>query len=336
MRSILDFTRRHTAANVPPPPLYKNLRLMLWAGDGEHNGLSDVERLPNYDVYLCLGFEGPRFDKNIDSLRESQKICIVNIHDKEQMARFQGVFAGSFALIDADYKGNTPALPLTAYAALLAPGGHAYNTEGINGLRMAEEDLLNTLEIFAPILPPEVKQRRQWSSLILEVAKGAEITPGEAVASPDLKNPIHSYILENHRRFVQWQTERNKAWPLCAHSLEEQWMALEDRVLSWGILDDSSVLNVIRPHLPAFSDHLEQKIRTLMLQKGMDRHDYLTECEKIGGDPVALVRLKQRVLKWLLREVPTTLSAQIGYYRDVRLWAGPVSFGLRYLKSPAA
>jgi hypothetical protein len=201
---------------------------------------------------------------------------------------------------------------------------------------MAEEDLLNTLEIFAPILPPELKQRRQWSPLILEVAKGAEITPGEAVASPDLKNPIHSYILENHRRFVQWQTERNKAWPLCAHSLEEQWMALEDRVLSWGILDDSSVLNVIRPHLPAFSDHLEQKIRTLMLQKHMDRHDYLTECEKIGGDPVALVRLKQRVLKWLLREVPATLSVKIGYYRDARLPAGPVSFGLSYLKSPVA
>lgn len=335
MPSILDFTRRHTAAHVPPPP-HPNLRLMLWAGDGEYEGVSDVERLANYDVYLCLGFEGPRFDKNVESLTESQKICILNIHDKEQMGRFQEVFAGSFALIDADYRGNTPALPLTEYATLLAPGGHAYNTEGINGLRMREEDLLNTLEIFAPVLSPELKQRRQWSSLILEVAKGAEITPGEAVASPDLKNPIHSHILENHRRFVQWQSERNKAWPLCANSLEKQWASLADRVLTWGIIDDSSVLDVIRPHLLKFSDYLEQRIRTLMLEKVIDRHDYLTECEKIGGELVVQVHFKQRVLKWLLREVPATLSARIGYYRDVRLPAGPVSFGLWYLKSPEA
>ena len=335
MRSILDFTRRHTAAHVQPPP-HPNLRLMLWAGDGESEGLSDVERLRNYDIYLCLGFEGPRFDKNIDSLVESQKICILNIHDKEQMARFQGVFAGSFALIDADYRGNTPALPLTAYAALLAPGGHAYNTEGINGLRMREEDLLNTLEIFAPILSPELKQRRQWSNIILEIAKGNEITPGEAWASPDLKDPTFRNIVETQSRFVQWQTERNKAWPLCAPSLEKQWASLEDRVLTWGILDDSSVLEVIRPHLSIFSDYLEEKIRALMLQKRMDRHDYLTESEKIGGDLVVQVRFKQKVLKWLLREVPASLSAQIGYYRDARLPAGPVSFGLSYLKSPEA
>jgi hypothetical protein len=335
MHSILDFTRRHTAANVPPPS-HPNLRLMLWAGDGEFEGLSDIERLPNYDVYLCLGFEGPRFDKNVENLTGSQKICILNIHDKEQMARFQRVFAGSFALINADYRGNTPALPLDVYETLLAPNGRAYNTEGINGLRMREEDLLNTLEIFAPILSPELKQRRQWSALILEVARGADITPGEAVSSPDLKNPIYSEILENHRRFVQWQSERNQAWPLCAQSLEEQWTALADRVLTWGILKDSFVIEVIRPHLPKFSDYLEQRIGAFMLEKGMDRHDYQTECEKTDGEPVSQVRFKQRVLKWLLREVPAGLSAQIGYYADERLPGAPTEFGLSYLKSPVA
>ena len=335
MRSILDFTRRHTAAHVPPP-LYQNLRLMLWAGDGENDGLSDVERLPNYDVYLCLGFEGPRFDKNIEGLTESQKICILNVHQTEQMARFQETYAGSFMLIDADYKGNTPSLPLAVYASLLAPGGHAYNTEGINGLRMPEEDLLNTLEIFAPVLSPELKQRRQWSSLILELAKGSDITPGEAVASPDLKDPIHSYILENHRRFVKWQSERNEAWPLCAYTLEEQWASLADRVLTWGILNESFVLQVIRPHLLTFSNYLSKRIGAIMIEKGMDSSDYLTECQKLGGDPVAQVRLKQRVLKWLLREVPATLSTQIGYYTDTRLPDAPTEFGLSYIKSPAA
>lgn len=335
MHSILDFTRRHTAANVQPP-LHPNLRLMLWAGDGESEGVTDIERLPNYDVYLCLGFEGPRFDKNVDSLTGSQKICILNIHDKEQMARFQRVFAGSFALINADYRGNTPALPLAVYATLLAAGGRAYNTEGINGLRMPEEDLLNTLEIFAPVLSPDLKERRQWSNMIIGMAKGNEITPGEAWASPDLKDPLFRTIVEGQNRFIQWQSERNKAWPLCAQSLEEQWASLGDRVLTWGILNDLSVLEVIRPHLLKFSDYLEQRIRTTMLEKGMDNHDYLTESEKIDGDAVVHVRFKQKVLKWLLREVPASLSVQIGYYADERLPGAPGSFGLWYLKSPEA
>jgi hypothetical protein len=83
-----------------------------------------------------------------------------------------------------------------------------------------------------------------------------------------------------------------------------------------------------------FSDYLEQRIQTLMLEKGMDRHDYLTECEKIDGEAVVAVRFKQKVLKWLLREVPAGLSVKIGYYVDERLPAGPVSFGLWYQHVP--
>jgi hypothetical protein len=79
--------------------------------------------------------------------------------------------------------------------------------------------------------------------------------------------------------------------------LEEQWASLADRVLTWGILNESSVLQVIRPHLLTFSNYLSKRIGTIMIEKGMDSSDYLTECQKIGGDPVAQVRLKQRVLK---------------------------------------
>lgn len=335
MPSILDFTRRHTTPQNLP--FHQNLRLILWAGDGENDGISDVERLPNYDVYVCLGFEGPRFDKNVDRLTDSQTICLLNIHEPNQMARFQKAFAGSFALIDADYRGNTPTLPLTAYAALLAPGGHAYNTEGINGLRMPEEDLLNTLEIFAPILSPALKERRKWSNIIIEMAKGNEITPGEAWASSDLRNPIFRTIVEGQNRFIQWQTERNGAWPLCAETLEGQWVSLSDRVLTWGILHDSRVLEVIGPHLQEFSDHLSRKIDKLMLEKGVDRQDYLTECGKMAdGEAVLAVRLKQRVLKWLVREVPAGLSVKVGYYIDARLPEGPTQFGLWYLRTPEA
>jgi hypothetical protein len=75
MHSILDFTQPHT---ILQNQSRKNLRLILWAGDGEHDGISDVERLPNYDVYLCLGFRGPNFDKNVASLTDSQTFCIID------------------------------------------------------------------------------------------------------------------------------------------------------------------------------------------------------------------------------------------------------------------
>jgi hypothetical protein len=329
MRSILDFTQPHT---ILQNQSRKNLRLILWAGDGEHDGISDVERLPNYDVYLCLGFRGSRFDKNVASLIDSQTICIIDIHDEDQMARFHAAFDGSFAYIDADYKGNTPTLPLSSYARLLVPNGRAFHTEGINGLRMRDEDLLNTLEIFAPVLSPELSVRRLWCSIILEIAKGNEITPWEAWSSPDLKNPIYESIVDRQNRFVQWQSERNGAWPRCADSLEEQWASLATRVLTWTLTSDARTLESIGPHLTTFSDYLSEKIEKLIL----DPRDYLAECEKVVGDCVATVALKQRVLKWLSLEVPPGLTPQIGYYIDMRRPDGPVTFGLWYIRVPGA
>lgn len=333
MPSILDFTRPHT---ILQNQLRKNLRLILWAGDGEHDGISDVERLPNYDVYLCLGFQGPNFDKNVASLVDSQTICMIDIHNEEQMARFHAAFDGSFAYIDADYMGNTPAFPLGCYASLLVPNGRAFHTEGINGLRMPEEDLLNTLEIFAPVLSPELAERRRWSTGILELAKSHSLSPLEVWISPDLKEAFYASLVENHQRFIQWQSERNGAWPRCADSLEEQWASLEDRVLTWTLTNDAPTLDFIRPHLAAFSDYLSKKIEGLMLEKGLNRHDYLLECEQVAGDYVATVALKQQVLKWLLREVPPCLAPQIGYYIDMRLPDAPVTFGLYYVRVPGA
>ena len=48
---------------------YKHgLKLMLWAGDGLHDGICDIERLSNYDVFLCAGYSG-NLDVNITYLK---------------------------------------------------------------------------------------------------------------------------------------------------------------------------------------------------------------------------------------------------------------------------
>ena len=104
------------------------------------------------------------------------------------------------------------------------------------------------------------------------------------------------------------------------------------RVLTWTLTSDAITLESIGPHLTKFSDYLSEKIEKLIL----DPRDYLAECEKVVGDCVGTVALKQKVLKWLSREVPPGLTPQIGYYIDMRRPDGPVTFGLWYLRVPGA
>ncbi len=144
MPYILDFTNPYQLTAELPPKRY-NLRLILWAGDGEHEGVSDVRRLRNYDVYVCLGLQPDKLQRNIIDLTGAQILCMIDMRNQNQLALFRSVFQDCFSAIDADYFGNTPTLPLTVYTPLLGVGGIAYNTEGINGLIMPQDNFLSVL-----------------------------------------------------------------------------------------------------------------------------------------------------------------------------------------------
>jgi hypothetical protein len=317
---------------------------MLWAGDGERDGVTDVERLPNYDVYICLGSPIPQLDRNRSKLSEKQMICLIDVFDRDQMAHFNHVFQNRFVHIDADYMGNTPTLPPQSYSYLLAPGGHAYNTEGINGLIMPEENLLNTLELFVPVLPYVFKQRRIWSGGIIELAKRDGLGPGEVWSSPDLREQTYySNIVANHERFIGWQKQRNPAWPFYADSLEKQWGSLNNDVLCWKLNrpEDKSYYNfqismaelsaAIEPHLSVLSDYLSLKIERLFQKTGCDNSDYLVELAT-KTDPYEAISFRQEVMKWLLSVVPLGLTLKIGYYTDARRKSMLKDFGLYYVK----
>lgn len=323
----------------------RNLRLILWAGDGEHNGISDVKRLPHYDMYLCSAFSGSHLHKNMMDLSESQTICIIDVFDMKQMSKFYELFKGSFELIDADYYGNTPTLTLSSYATLLAPEGQAYHTEGLNGLRMPEENILNILEIFAPILPAELHRRRRWSCEIIKVAKFNMMTPEEAWASPDLKHNYYSKTLELHESFVKWQKKRNKAWPSYANSLEKQWESLDDEVITCEFIKPydtpfydfqvsmEDICSAVAPHLQAYSDYLSNRIESLL----KDRQNELNQCHSEFlklTDIYEGIHMRQKILKWLFCEIPPNLSQKIGYYIDIRRAEQPLVFGLSYRYVP--
>ena len=340
MPYTLDFTNPYQLTSEIPPQRY-NLRLILWAGDGEHDGVTDVRRLNNYDVYVCRGLPPTVLQKNIHDLTDHQILCIMDAKDERQMALFRNMFQGSFSTIDADYFGNTPTLPLKLYTPLLGTGGIAYNTEGINGLIMSQENLLNILEIFAPILNEQAKEMRRWDKMILDLAKRDEMSPGEVWSSPDLKHRWYDYHRESQERFQGWQKERNSAWPWYKPTMEEHCEDLKPYTLCARIHETSmppEIMQEIQPHLPAFQNYLAEKVETLSATNpqiafrrvdGVRDFDFELEgCTNI----YKRIRLYQNALKSISDPIPEGLVGEFGHYVDSRHAEKPIVFGFYYRK----
>ena len=327
MPYILDYTKM----NVHPsqlPPIRTGLRLMLWAGDGEHDGVTDVARLRGYDVFLCLGIQKEMLQRNIDNLFGSQILCIINVREKGQMTEFCREFAGAFSHIDSDYYGNTPSLPISYYNTLLGSGGVARNIVGINGIIMANEDMLNTVELFFPALDEKTKQKRFWDKSVLALGKRDEISPGEVWSSPGLSHHYYDYVREAQDRFITWQKQRNSAWPSYKLTLVEQWESLGADVLASRIS-----LPIGEEHLEQFSAYLTQKIARILeakpmftlVQSAMDEACY-------GKDVMGVIHIQQNVIKDLMTELPSSVSGMITRQIDERRESRPTEFGLSLIR----
>jgi hypothetical protein len=340
MPCILDFTNPYQLTAELPPKRY-NLRLILWAGDGEHDGVTDVRRLRNYDVYVCLGLRADVLKRNMDDLTATQILCMIDMRNQNQLALFRNVFQDCFSVIDADYFGNTPTLPLTVYSPLLGVGGIAYNTEGINGLVMLQDNFLSLLEIFAPVLDERAREMRRWDKMIIDLAKRDDISPGEVWSSADLKHAWYDTHREAQERFQGWQKDRNPGWPWFKPTIEDQCDDLSPRILCAPINENSAapqILNQIRPHLIIFEEYLSQKVQhlsTANLQIAF-RHadgirDFDYELDKMDNT-YKRIRFYQNALKWLTQPIPAGLVGEFGYYADVRQVDQPIVFGLYYRK----
>lgn len=327
MPYILEYNKM----NVHPsqlPPIRSGLRLMLWAGDGEHDGVTDVARLRGYDVFLCMGLQKDILQRNIANLFGSQTLCIINMHEKEQMTEFCREFAGAFSHIDSDYQGNTPTLPMNYYSLLLGSGGMARNIVGINGIIMSNEDMLNTVELFFPVLDEETKQKRFWDKSVIALGKRDEISAGEAWSSPGFSHHYYDYVREAQARFITWQKQRNSAWPSYKPTLVEQWESLGADVLASRIS-----LPIAVEHLEQFSAYLTQKIASILdakpmftlVQSAMDEACY-------GKDVMGVIRIQQNVIKHLMTELPSSLTGMIGRYIDERHESRPTEFGLSLIR----
>jgi hypothetical protein len=318
----------------------KGLRLMLWAGDCKHNDMTDVKRLPNYDVYFCAGWQED-LQENINDLRPDQTICVIDVENETQMALFHYVYDNCFMHIDSDYNGNTPKLPLTDYTSLLMAQGSTRNIEGVSSLIMPYEDMYSVLEIYAPVLPPEIRPMRHWCQAVMDLSRRDELPPEMVWTSPDLNHPYYSYVKEQQRNFEQRQKERYDGWPKTEPTLREHWAKMNAKTLlarhSLYGPQGEKVIAAVTPHISRFEEFLRghcEAVEMLNPRCLLSHHDCQNQYNIIGDDLVRLVSFRQTIIKLLMTKIPYGMTGVIGYYPDDRYPERPARFGLIMKKVP--
>ena len=227
----------YTSGRIAHCSIEGPLRMILWAGDCIHNGITDVERLPGYDIYLCMGFVHG-LQENIEFLSKREKpgyICIINNSSPDEMTAFIKDFMGRFSLIDSDYHGNTPRMLPEYYASLLSADGWAYNIEGINGLIMYRADYMNALETFGPVLNNRLHDERRYIKPMIDLARDNNLQVDMAWTSPDLKETYYNDIRQGQENFstkIKLLNPNHVGARLMGEDkLEEYWSQLSDELM---------------------------------------------------------------------------------------------------------
>ena len=308
---LLDF--RNNLPTLPSTFERGTLQLILWAGDCKRD-LTDVERLPNFDVYLCSGYPQD-LDKNVEALSRRSRpglICVVDVKDDSQMAGFLGLFRNRFSLIDSDYNGNTPTLPIEHYKTLLSSGGRAYNIKGINGCILPTEDFQNTLELFAPMLSTEDGYRRKWCDSMIQLANGNQISPHAAWTSQDFKHPYYDTVRTSQENLNRWNKDRNPVGHnyhmYSRDNIEEYWSLLPEHILTVRMERTSMYYDILQPYITLTMERYRSFLLTLVDPYITNKGEFRAY---IRNEPLSKV---QEIYGWC-KEFP---GLQFGTYHDMR------------------
>jgi hypothetical protein len=321
--TLLDFTKHIT--NLPDwLQGSKSLKLILWAGDMKRGDITDVQRLSEYDMYLCGG-DCQQLESNVSYINKehlgSKAIILINIHNDEQMANFCDLFADKFSVIDADYNGNTPIFPIEAYSRLLAPGGRAYNIRGLNGARFPSEELQNALELFAPVLPPDLAVRRRWTAEMIQLAKDNRMGPDIAWTSPDLLHSYYDGVRERQNRFMKHQMERSplfkNTYEYTADNLEHYWSKLPVRILTVNLETawnwEGASGEFLDTYRARFISYLRERLSTYP-----DFAEYVPQIFDSFEEELRVYQLYLSRLEYFTEPLPTGLRSRVGYFMDYR------------------
>jgi len=324
---MLNFKQDRIPQEIPPWLINKpDASLMLWAGDCVHDGVTDIERLPGYDVYLCCGFDGLAANINVSKARPTC-ICIIDVHDQEQLNSFTELFQNKFQTINSDYHGNTPKLPMQAYCDLLKVGGNAYNTEGINSLFFPTIAFRDTIELFAPVLPDYLKPRRKWTKSMLDLARDNELTVEGTWTSPDLVIPYYEEIRKEQTYFDEYRAKRYPSQNFyfmthTAENIEEYWDTLPECVflanITRAFIMEGCDTEWADMFIPRLIKYLEKKVEMRMEE---DLQHFLAFYATRSLSNETQLFALQMALKAiaLSKEALPSLKSSIQFYKDLRI-----------------
>jgi len=138
METIADLLQNEHILNfhegIPKVPewLGQNLRLMIGAGDLDHDDIPNIQKFSTYDVYFCLPWNnrGTSLRKNVEYLLanypKQKLLCFLDYENTEHLTLFNTLFAGRFSFIDG-HGGHCPHLDFCSLQMLLNNGGQALN-----------------------------------------------------------------------------------------------------------------------------------------------------------------------------------------------------------------
>ena len=331
--AISSTDSNHKTPYIFPAGL-QDVHMILWAGDCIH-AIPDVQRLScTFEqgvcvVYVCYGYK--EVAENLSVLPENAYICTLNMEDTLQKGQFLCDFANRCKIITSDYNGSTPSIPLSDYTHLLVKGGLAYNTEGVSGGFNPVDVTISVLELFAPILPPELKEKRIWIPEILNLAKWNEFAPSVVYTSPDLKGGVYNSIWKKQVAYFEDLQRVNPGFSQALthtdETLEEYWKKLPDTILrgKLGYAFHSYMQESQREHISKYFErfsvflwkYIQEKIETFA------RNPLADEVEpflKNQTDLFTKIQHLQKIIRLLnlCKTCEPTLTPYISVYMDSR------------------
>jgi len=327
--NVIDFTK-DSIPNIPQWLQNKpNLKLILWAGDGCHNEIVDVERLPNYDIYFCYN-TSRKLEQNDDFITNNKILSCICICDYQNMYTFLSIFGNRFSVVDSDYHGNTPTLPLESYSRLLQSGGIGYHIKGLNGCRFLDFELSNVLELFAPILPTKLNNLRLWTGVMSKIAFANGIPLQWVYTDTNLpvqyKTIQDKYKLDQEKQFPQLHNSKNYS----IDNIENYWDTLDIKILIVHLISPFYWLKInsdynwienelldgscIETHKQRFCNYLYNRIKDKITNQ-TDFEMHISESIDIDDKIIKL----QSILEMLSYDTRLhNMESRIGYYMDER------------------
>lgn len=204
---ILNF---HKGDPVVPKWLPETLRLIIGAGDLNHDSITNIEKFSTFDVFFCKPWPSDSLQENIDYLlthySKKKIICFIDADNKEQIKKFVNLFCGRFSLIDG-HGGHCPHLEFTDIQRLLKEGAYAMNLFEQSENLMSYEEAKHWLKngyfknsgpgfLTSKILDREAELRGEFLEKAKELQKTSRITciPFEELSVRELQYCCRSLL----------------------------------------------------------------------------------------------------------------------------------------------